>query len=172
MRVLRLLRGIALTAVTWGVAWAVLGVAIALPSAFPGSAEASVSAPPGLLALPVFYGFVGVWAGSVFAIMMAISERRRAFAELTMARVVSWGVLGGISYPLLTLALNRAMGADVGGLGVALAVTGPFGALSAWVTLRTARRADGRAQAQLVTGTMPAWDAPTPSADPVRARTI
>lgn len=142
MRFLRLLRGVASTAIVWAIAWATLGAVIS-----PLLALASPIDPPArfyigiIVGSTVFYGIVGLWSGAVFAVTMAISERRRVFTDLSMSRVVAWGVLGGISYPLLALLFTSMSGAAVGGLAVALGITAALGAGSAWAMLRAARRA-------------------------------
>ena len=172
MRVFRLFRGVVLTALTWGLAWAMLGATVSLAVALFSAPTASNLVAPGLLPVTLFYGIVGMWAGGVFAVVMAISERRRAFTDLSMVRVVAWGILGGVSYPLVGLVLNKLMGGDrIGGLGAALGLTGAFGALSAWAMLRAARGAQARPTAQLAAPQTDEWQDASSTAEPIDART-
>ena len=150
MRALRLLRGVVLTSLAWGFAWAILSVVATLVSALlsPPDTDLVVASPP--FAIMAFYGILGIWAGGVFAVVMAISERRHTFADLSTRRVITWGVLGGISYPILGTLINKIVGgAHIEGFGTALVLTGVFGALSAWAMLVAARRAGSRPPSQL-----------------------
>ena len=150
MRTLRLLRGVVLTSLAWGFAWAILGAVASLVSTVVSPPDAQYVLTPGPLALMVFYGILGIWAGGVFAVVMAISERRRTFADLSTRRVITWGVLGGISYPVVGTLINKIMGGGhIEGFGTALVLTGVFGALSAWAMLVAARRAGSRSLSQL-----------------------
>lgn len=168
MRAFRLLRGMVSTAIAWGLAWAVLGAAFTiltgLVRAFdvPLRTYASVA-----LSSALFYAIVGVWAGGIFAITMAISERRHTFTELRMSRVITWGVLGGVSYPLLGWTLSKLTGQEIGGLTTALVLTATFGALSAWAMLRLARRTADPEPTLLGAGGVETW---TAHADAVHSR--
>lgn len=150
MRALRLLRGVVLTSIVWGFAWSILSVAAALVSVVLSPPDTDLVVAPPQLAIMAFYGILGIWAGGVFAVVMAISERRRTFADLSTRRVITWGVLGGISYPVVGGLINTIVRGDhIEGLGTALVLTGTFGALCAWAMLVAARRAGSRLPSQL-----------------------
>jgi len=82
---LRRLRGIIGTGLTWAVGWAgifsVLGVIFGAGSV-PGVA--------------VVFGFTGLVAGSAFAVILSIAERRHRLEDLSLWRTALWGGLGGI----------------------------------------------------------------------------
>lgn len=150
MRALRLLRGVVLTSIVWGFAWAILSVVTTLVSALLWPPDTDLVLAPPQLAIMAFYGILGIWAGGVFAVVMAISDRRRTFADLSTRRVITWGVLGGISYPVVGALINKIVGGgQIEGFRTALVLTGAFGAVSAWATLVAARRAGSRSPSQL-----------------------
>lgn len=161
MRAFRLLRGIVSTALAWGFAWAVLGATFTLVTGLVNAFDVPMRAYASVAPISaLFYGTVGIWAGGIFAITMAISERRHIFTELRMSRVVTWGVLGGASYPLVGWVISKLTSQEIGGLATALAVTATFGALSAWAMLRLARRSADPEPSQLGAGSVESWTAP------------
>jgi hypothetical protein len=148
---LRLLRGFATTALLWGAAWAIAGAKVSFlfrRFASPGSdlplIMASWQQAAGI------FGIIGALNGGVFALAVIIGERRRSFAELSPARMALWGLMGGVSYPMLftvrDLFIGRALPND---WFVAVPVCALFGAASAWGMLKIARRAKDDSPAQL-----------------------
>lgn len=146
MRLLRLLRGTIGTAITWAVGWTLAGTALRLAQAavfdFFGL-DASL-----LLRFTVigglFYAISGAFAGGLFAMLMAVNERRRTFSELSTRRVVAWGTLAGLSYPVLWFTVRTVMfgSAYIGGLLFSFIVPAALGAASAWGMLSLARRSN------------------------------
>ena len=143
MWILRRLRGIIGTALVWGTAWAVAacGLTLVWHAWFrPRAGLAGVGFSP-VLGMTLFYGIIGVWAGAVFASVLAVGDRRRTFAGLRMSRVVTWGMLGGVSYPVLVwLVASSGSGPMPSGLGVAVGLTAVLGGGSAAAMLALARR--------------------------------
>lgn len=158
MRAFRLIRGVLSTALVWACGWAVLGTGLAAVATIWDSATL-LELSRAVLPLAVWFGLVGAWAGGVFATIMAISERRRTFSQLSMRRVVAWGVLGGISYPVIPTIMNLLRGVPAkSGFGFAVLMTGAFGAVSAWGMLRAARRGGSTPPSQLGEGSAAGWD--------------
>jgi len=98
---IRKLRGVLGAALTWGITWAGVAAALSLSvSAWSTLRAPSVIPPPAIL-FAAFYGIVGVWAGMVFGLVMLTLERRTPFHALSMRRVIAWGILGALSYPIV-----------------------------------------------------------------------
>jgi hypothetical protein len=141
MRILRTLRGIAVTAVTWAVVWAPFSfVSIGL-AAFAGQAFS-----PRLLAIIVANQIVvGAINGAVFAGALAIAGRRRTFESLSMPLMVACGAIGGTLFPfgIRTLILSAGFGIHqpVTTLVTTLITNALLGAGCAALSLKLARRA-------------------------------
>lgn len=122
---LKRLRGIIGTGLTWCVAWGGLFATAGLVGA--GNFV------PGLAMTGAFLGLVG---GSAFAVILSIAERRHNLADLSLWRVAFWGALGGV---LMALAF--------GGGNLFLdfvAFMAVSGAVSSAGTVAVAKRADAR----------------------------
>jgi hypothetical protein len=82
---LRRLRGIIGTGLTWAVGWAgifsVLGVIFGAGS---------------IPAVAVVGAFTGLVSGGAFAVILSIAERRHRLEDLSLWRTALWGGLGGI----------------------------------------------------------------------------
>lgn len=87
------IRGAVLMAVTWAVVWAPFGPLAGLIVDADGTMDE-----PWLLvgALP------GFLCGLLFSVVLGITERRRAFHELSLARVAAWGAAGGLFLMVLS----------------------------------------------------------------------
>jgi hypothetical protein len=124
---LRKLRGLLGTGITWAVGWAIvmflIGNIVLLVD--PDSIDAGEE--PWRLALMV--STVGFVSGSVFALFFAGAERRTKLTELSAWRAAWWGALGGGALPLLT-AMNDSIALN----------TIPLGAIFAASTVAIARR--------------------------------
>ena len=99
MKIARLLRGIAGTALTWALAWAPLTVALTAIFALVGGVP-----PPrdiwGVLLLR--QAIVGAINGAVFASTLALFGRRQTLSTLRSGRVALYGAIGGSGFPVLT----------------------------------------------------------------------
>ena len=81
----RLIRGAVGMGVTWAAVWSVAG---ALPRWVFG---VETDAP-----LPIVFGVLGFLAGVVFAAVLAVTDGRRRFEQMSLARFAMWGAAGGL----------------------------------------------------------------------------
>ncbi len=129
MRWLRRIRGAIGMGFTWGAAWAVPGIVLAL--VYPRA-----DAP-----FPLIFGVLGFIAGVAFSAVLALTEGRRSLDQMSLSRFAAWGVTGGL---LLSAFWIRAASL---GLGDALALAPTFALASAVCasgSLALARRAARR----------------------------
>jgi hypothetical protein len=122
---LRRLRGIIGTGLTWCVAWGGLFTVAGLVGV--GDFVA------GLAMTGAFLGLVG---GSAFAVILSIAERRHSLADLSLWRVALWGAVGGALMALLFGGGNLFL--DF------VAFMAFSGAVSSAGTVAVAKRADAR----------------------------
>ena len=95
---LRRIRGAIGMGVTWAAAWSAAGV---VPRWVFG---VNTDAP-----LPLVFGVFGLIAGVVFSAVLALTEGRRRFDQMSIPRFAGWGAMGGL--------LLSALFAKVGSLG-------------------------------------------------------
>jgi hypothetical protein len=57
---------------------------------------------------PAAMGFLGLVGGAVFSGLLAIADRRRSFAEVPWARMITWGVVTGVLLGLLLVVIGMA----------------------------------------------------------------
>lgn len=129
MGVLRRLRGLAGIGLTWGVLWALFGVALVLGIRVfdPASAQ------EGALVVGRVLGFAGFVSGVAFGTLLAIAERRRSLQSLSVWRAGLWGAIGAALIPLLTTADDKMA-----------IITMPLGLIFATASVLVARRAELR----------------------------
>jgi hypothetical protein len=86
------------TGITWAVGWAALL----------GGFFALIGFPWHIVRILAFNGaFGGFFAGSVFAVVLSITERNRSLEDLSLSRVALWGGVGGVlAYSLAGLVLG------------------------------------------------------------------
>jgi hypothetical protein len=135
---LRRLRGVIGTAVTWALGWgavyAVIQVGLKLIFGHTMS----------ILLLAFMGSILGLISGGSFAIILSIAERHRTFDQLSLKRVALWGAVGGAA--LVLVAVPQLMGGGipagrvVADLILPLSVTTLLGAGSAPATVAIARR--------------------------------
>lgn len=137
MRLLRRIRGIVGTALTWATAWGVVGAVwmgiVFLVGDFPPEASAAGMILVGFILLGV-YGFL---AGIAFSLVVLAAERKRTIHQLTLRRVAAWGGLGATLMFAVPVALSTP---SMLVKGITLLVTTLLGAGSAAATLSVARR--------------------------------
>src|SRR5262245_19822214 len=107
MLLLRRLRGVLGTALVWAIVWCLAGSAIIAPAVWwygKTHDEGPASFGEILLAVMMNLSAWGAVSGAVFALLLAIAERRRTVNELSMGRVVGWGPIGGAALPLIAIA--------------------------------------------------------------------
>jgi hypothetical protein len=139
MRILRVLRGVLKTALTWAVVWTPFalisyGMATAL----------GAELPPGLL-VGFFVGkaLTGAVSGALFAGLLAIAGRRRTFDSITLPWIAGLGAVGGGLFPVAIRATMFAftdIALPTSALLAGLATSMVLGAGCASLTLAIARR--------------------------------
>lgn len=103
---LRRLRGVFGTALTWGAAWGLVGATIVAGVVVLGAADMPANmlgefARRVVVVELVAFGISGAIAGTVFASVLGLAERRaRGLAGLSIRRVAVWGGLGGLTLPV------------------------------------------------------------------------
>lgn len=128
---LRRIRGAIGMGFTWGAAWFAAGLVPRWVFGF----NADVP-------FPLVFGVLGFSAGVTFSALLALTESRRRFDQLSLPRFAGWGAMGG-----LLLSALFAMAASLG-WGEVLAVAPTFAlacAVCASGSLAVARRAVRRA---------------------------
>ncbi len=138
----RRLRGILIAAIIWAIVWLPLGLALlGLRRRSPGDC---VYCPADFV-----IRFLGIWtlwgalSGAIFAVVLAVAERRRTLAELSFARVAVWGAIGSLALPgALTIAdlMQSAFPSEWRFVLTALGIAAALGAGCAAATLALARR--------------------------------
>jgi predicted lysophospholipase L1 biosynthesis ABC-type transport system permease subunit len=89
----------------------------------------------------------GAISGAGFAIVLMIADRRRTFADLTVARTTMWGAVGAAAVPGVAMiwdvvanGFDSDVLADVRFVLITLAISAALGAACAAGTLRIARQ--------------------------------
>jgi hypothetical protein len=106
--------------------WAAIGAALSIVIGVVD--PPSIDAGEGPVDVARLLGGVGVASGIVFGLLLAVGERRRAAADISLFRAALWGAIAGAALPLLT-GINDAVVAN----------TGPLGAVSAMLYVALAR---------------------------------
>ncbi len=156
MRLLRTLRGVIGTAVSWAVPWACFGglLAVGFELVAPSLSEL-VSGPAALWfvfkAGAKLLGLIGLLSGAAFAATLAVTGRRLAFSELTSRRMLVLGAVGATAIAGGLLGLI-ALATQTWPLvnSVFLGGAALLGSSSAWSMWRLARHADSRSVAGVV----------------------
>ena len=141
-RIIRRLRGVLVTAFSWVVLWLPVGVLIGLVEGTPP--ECLYCPPNWFLLFLLAWSITAAVSGAAFSIVLMIAERRHSLAELSMARMASWGAIGAAVVPVVLMATDMiASGSDGVAWGRAATVTvlaACLGAACASATLALARR--------------------------------
>jgi hypothetical protein len=88
--------------------------------------------------LPLIFGVFGLIAGVVFSAVLALTERRRTFDEMSLSRFAGWGAISGLVLSGIFAKAGSLSWGDVLALAPTLAVAS---AVSAAGSLAIARRA-------------------------------
>ena len=140
MRVLRLLRGVATTALTWAVVWAPFAL-IPFGVAMMFGAELPLRLLTGLV---VGKAVTGAISGATFAGLLAVAGRRRTFESLSLPWIAGLGAVGGAVFPAAvraTILTVMDVSLPVSVLVTGLVTSALLGAGCASMTLAIARRA-------------------------------
>ncbi len=101
--------------------------------------------PPGfVIRFLTLWTLWGALSGAIFAVVLAVAERRHTLVELSFARVAVWGAMGSLALPaaLTILDVVRATSpSEWRFVFIALGIAGALGAGCAAGTLALARRA-------------------------------
>jgi len=131
--ILRKLRGIVGTGISWAFGWSIVGTALHLSLALLG-----LVGRPDMMVEPFMYGLLGFYGGSAFGGVLALTEHKRSLSELRLGRVAVWGVLAGIFVPVIYHLLGGGAGLSwfshlwtSSDLWISLAIIAPLGAGSA-----------------------------------------
>jgi len=93
---LRKLRGVLGTGITWAAAWSVVGTILQGGLALFGILRA-----PDLPTTPLVWGLMGFYGGSMFGVLLSLTEGRRTLEGLRIGRVAVWGALAGFAIPIV-----------------------------------------------------------------------
>ena len=131
--IIKRLRGIIGTGITWALGWA---GALAALHLLTGASLQFI----GQIALSgMVRGFI---AGGAFAVILSIAERRHTLEDLSLRRIALWGGIGGSLLFVTTLPLLLQLGIPLGSILVPLAINGLLGAGFATGSVALARRAE------------------------------
>jgi hypothetical protein len=88
---IRRLRAILVIALIWAGAWLPVGALLI--------ATHILDTDRPFLGLAIWTAWGGV-SGAAFALVLAVSERRASFSQLSLARFMTWGAVGGLILPV------------------------------------------------------------------------
>ncbi len=105
---LRRIRAVVITGLLWGLVWLPVGAAVGFVQYQRGGLIDVLSPPPGIMLRVIAqftlqWGFLGFINGALFAVLLAIAERGRTLATLSVRRVAFWGALGTLVLPAVVL---------------------------------------------------------------------
>ncbi len=114
--------------VLWSAGFVILGMVIVTIVSLMDPSQ--IDPGEGPIDVAPLFALLGAVTGGVFGGLLAFSERRKTFKELTLPRMALWGMIGGTLLPLI-------MGKHIGNA----IVFAPLGAILSTATLALARRA-------------------------------
>ena len=129
-RWVRRVRGAIGMGLTWGAAWSAVGV---LPRwVFGFNADAP---------FPLIFGVLGFLAGLTFSGLLALTEGRQRFDQMSIPRFAGWGAVGGL---LLSALFAKAASLSLGDVLMIVPTFALASAACASGSLVVARRAERR----------------------------
>jgi len=128
-RLLRKIRGIVGTGLTWAGAWIGLGAVLGVVAGFPLTS---------VFRLALSNSIGGFIAGASFALILSVAERKRTLDDLSLRRVALWGAVGGVVVTSIPLLFGTPLAFLLG----PLLINGGIGASLASGSVVMARRAD------------------------------
>lgn len=146
MRILRVLKGIAVSAAVWTVALVPISLALVAIEALFSTVPISGTYWRAFLLTRLVTGAIN---GAVFGVLLATLSRRHEFATLSVRRVMVLGAIGGSIYPLINIGMIIRHAATspywtgplfVPGMAIMVAVNCALGAIWAGAALKLARR--------------------------------
>jgi len=105
---LRRVRAILVTGILWGLVWLPVGAAVGFVQYKRGGLIDVLPPPPGVVLrtlgrFTLEWGLLGSINGALFAVLLAVAERGRTLATLTVRRVAFWGAVGTLVLPSVVL---------------------------------------------------------------------
>jgi hypothetical protein len=92
--------------------------------------------------LPLVFGLFGLIAGVVFSAVLALTERRRTFDEMSLPRFAGWGAISGLVLSAIFAKAGSLGWGDVLALAPTLAVASAVSAAGSLAMARRAARQD------------------------------
>ena len=123
----RRIRGAVGMGVTWAIAWSAVGLVPRWLLGFNPDAP-----------FPIIFGVLGFAAGVIFAAVLALTEGRRRFDQMSLPRFAGWGAVGGV---LLSALFARGTSLGLADVLVVVPVFALASAACASASLALARRA-------------------------------
>jgi len=114
---LRKLRGIVGTGLTWAAVWSVAGTILQ-----GGLALLGVMRAPDLFVAPFMWGLMGLYGGSMFGALLSLTEGRLTLERLRIGRVAGWGAIAGFALPIV----YNLMRGDPGAISMMSVLTSAF----------------------------------------------
>jgi len=127
---LRRIRGAIGMGFTWGVAWSAAGLVMAAVFRFQADAP-----------FPIIFGVLGFIGGVIFSALLALTERRHRFDQMSLRRFAGWGATGGL---LLSALFAKAASLSWGDVLMVAPTFALASAICASGSLAVARRAAHR----------------------------
>lgn len=114
---LRKLRGVLGTGLTWAAGWSVVGTILQ-----GGLALLGVMRAPDLSVAPFMWGLMGFYGGSMFGALLSLTEGRLTLQRLRIGRVAAWGAVAGLALPMV----YNLMRGDPSAISMMSVLTGAF----------------------------------------------
>ena len=146
MSLLRRVRGVAVTAAMWGLAFGVTGALVGLVLEMTDLLSTNEGVPKLAVDFATIWGVAGTGAGAMFATALILTQRKRTLADLSARRFTVLGLAAGVVIPfavslfVVTYALGGSFTETV---VISLVVAGICGAVGAGVATTTLRLARG-----------------------------
>lgn len=139
---LRRVRGLLGTGLTWATMWAALGALAGIVVAIVAPEQLGAGETP--LRMAWILGVAGFVSGSAFAVMLSQLERGHSVRDVSLVRVAIWGALGAAVIPLFSQVADSMV-----------ILTCPLGAVLASGSVAIARHGEPRALAAPATPALP-----------------
>ena len=111
---LRKVRAILFTALLWGFLWSLVGAGIGVVRWWRNDLIDVIGPPPGVIlsiigGIAVRWGMLGAINGALFAIVLALAEKRGSIATMSLARFALWGAVATVVVPAIVLGMLLIM---------------------------------------------------------------
>jgi membrane associated rhomboid family serine protease len=147
MSILRRVRGVLATALTWATGWTVIAwpVFYYLLPRVSGFARVTTA-----LRMAGYAGLAGAVTGATFALMVVFFERRSTLSTFRTSRAAFWGAAAGSAYSIMLILRSPGGAFEPASVLTAGGVVGAvLGGATAALMLRLAQRAESKNQERL-----------------------